>query len=110
MRRIVMLAILLAGCTSPAIETFCNATEEGVDCSFSNVGGKGSTCVEITLARNDGKLTTKTDKPICSGDVDKLQTVNVSGTFSDPQPGDVCKNTEGAVDWELCTLEVKTVD
>jgi hypothetical protein len=109
MRRIAVIAVLLAGCSSPAIESYCETTEDGVDCSFTNMGGKGEACVEVTLTGPDGKTRTKTDKPICSGAIDKMGTANVSGTFADPQPSEVCKNSEGDLDWDNCKLEVKTL-
>ena len=110
MRHLLSIVLFAAGCTTPAIETYCNADEEGVDCSFSNVGGTGSICVNVTLVRNDGKASTKTDKPVCSGELAKLDTANVRGTFSDPQPGEVCKTEEGDLSWDLCELKVKTIE
>jgi hypothetical protein len=109
MQRIAMAVVLLAGCAAPVIEPYCEATEDGVECSFTNMGGTGSSCVEITLARKDGGGSTRTDKPVCSGEIGKSQTANVSGRFVDPQPSELCKNSEGVLSWNECTLKVRTI-
>jgi hypothetical protein len=110
MRLTAVIAVsMLAACTQPAIESYCNTTEDGVDCSFTNMGGKGSSCVEVTLVRRDGSGSITTDKPVCSGELDKMQTANAFGTFSGGQPGELCRNDEGDLDWQTCELEVRTV-
>lgn len=109
MHRIAVLAMLAAGCTAPAIESYCNATLDSVECSFTNMGGTGESCVEVMLVNEQAGLSTKTSQPVCSGELAKMATSNVQGTFSDPQPSEVCKNENGDVDWDKCNLTVKQV-
>ena len=106
MHRIAAVAVFLLGCTAPAIESYCNATTDGVECSFTNMGGKGQSCVAVTLKNVQTGATTRTVAPVCSGELSKMASSNVKGAFADPQPSEVCKNESGEMDWDMCQLEV----
>lgn len=95
----------LGGTATPAF--VCNASLDGFRCTFSNTAKTRASgrCVIGELA---GKK--RLDSvPLCSGPLDAMTSVAITGDFTGGNIAETCQDAEGTFDWSGCKLTISEV-
>lgn len=93
----------------------CYANADGVSCSFTNLtDNRVVGCFRGLVAKKQGSEGLVVEsQTICTGAVEPLKTIEVSGRWEKGEPIDLCKKTDSLVgerlDWSQCSFTTRAM-